>query len=214
MVMLEQLDGYYQGYNNRWQEARIEFILSKYDESFFSGKRILELAPFNGRIGGHFSSLGAEVEFIEGRESHVEYLKLKYPRLRSTHATLDTPDWQWGQWDIIINFGLFYHLEHNHKQHLKNCIDNCNLMFFESVIFDSDEPSLYFRKEQGADQSLTDRAGTPSTSYVENIFKEKNVKYTKYSDSSLNGEIHRYDWPDSNTRQYADYTRRFWIVEN
>jgi len=88
------------------------------------------------------------------------------------------------------------------------------LMFFESVIYDSFEPEIYFRQESGNDQSLSAQGGNPSTSYVENMFKENNCKFTKYSDSVLNGELHHYDWSDLNSKKFDLYARRFWIVEN
>jgi hypothetical protein len=46
------------------------------------------------------------------------------------------------------------------------------------------------------------------------MFKENNCKFTKYSDSALNGEQHHYDWLDLNSKNFDLYARRFWIVEN
>ena len=165
-------------YHPDWQVNRINFILSKYPADFFKGKRILELGAYNGYIGAYFSALGAEVHCVEGRQENVDKIKKDYPNVTVECADLDTSIWNFGKWDIIINFGLVYHLENFHKEHLINCINNCDLMFFESVIYDSFKPELYFRNENGDDQSLTNKGGTPSTSYVENIFKELGTEYT------------------------------------
>ena len=73
--------------------------------------------------------------------------------LNVEQADLDTDIWKWGKWDIIINFGLYYHLEKYHKEHLINCINNCDLMFFETVVFDSKNPEIFINKEKGKDQS-------------------------------------------------------------
>jgi 2-polyprenyl-3-methyl-5-hydroxy-6-metoxy-1,4-benzoquinol methylase len=201
-------------YHIEWQDARINFLIKKYGEDFFKGKRILELAGFNGRIGAHFAKLGAIVDCVEGREKNVQYMRETYPELHSTAvANLDSVEWHWGKYDIIINFGLYYHLEHYHKEHLLNCIQHCDLMFFETVIYDSPDAELYFAGEQGSDQSLSNRAGTPSTSFVENIFKEASVNYTIHKDRSLNGGYHTYDWTDTFTRNYHHATRRFWVVQ-
>jgi hypothetical protein len=199
-------------YNPQWQDNRINFILKQYPAEFFEGKRILELGPFNGYIGYKFTLLGAEVHCVEGRQSNVDSIRHTYPSLSVEQANLDTSDWPWGSWDIIINFGLYYHLEHYHREHMMNCLNNCNLMFFESVIYDSAEPELYIAPEAGNDQSLTDKAGTPSTSYVENIFKDANVNFTKYSLAELNAYSHHYDWVDKNSKIIDRYARRFWIV--
>jgi hypothetical protein len=200
-------------YHTNWQKNRINFILSKYPKDFFKGKRILELGAFNGYIGSFFSNLGATVHCIEGRLENVEQIKNDYPNVTVEHANLDTPEWKWGKWDIIINFGLFYHLENFHQQHLNNCIQNCNLMFFESVIFDSYESTIFYRNESGVDQSLGETGGTPSTQYVENILNSHDVLYKKISNGSLNGDLHHYDWIDENRNILDPYARRFWIIE-
>jgi hypothetical protein len=199
-------------YHPDWQINRINFILSKYPKEFFKGKRILEVGAYNGYIGAYFNALGAEVHCLEGRIENVINIKNDYPQITAEVADLDSPEWKWGKWDIIINFGLYYHLEKFHKEHLYNCIDNCDLMFFETVVYDSFEPELYFRHEVGVDQSLSDMGGNPTTSYVENIFNEKSVNFKKYTTPFLNNYQHKYDWPDSGNKIFNQFHRRFWIV--
>jgi hypothetical protein len=202
-------------YHSEWQNSRIKFILDLYEPEFFKSKKILELGAYNGYIGNYFAEvLGAEVTSVEGRQQNVSRMKEDYPLLNVECCDLDTDEWNFGKHDIIINFGLFYHLEKYHEQHLINCINNSRLMFFETVIHDSYESEIFFRTENGGDQSLTCRGGAPSTSYVENIFKKVNCKYKKYTDSKLNGGPHHYDWEDKDTRVEDQFARRFWIVEN
>jgi hypothetical protein len=199
-------------YHPDWQNNRINFVLSKYPKEFFKGKRILEVGAYNGYIGAYFSTLGAQVHCVEGRQENVDKIKLDYPEVTAECANLDSPDWDWGHYDIIINFGLYYHFEKFHKEHLENCIKNCDLMFFETVIYDSFQDEIYFREEAGDDQSLTPLGGTPSTSYVENIFKQYPIRYEKFSDNSLNGGYHHYDWPDTGFKIFNPWSRRFWII--
>jgi SAM-dependent methyltransferase len=199
-------------YHPDWQQNRINFILSKYPKDFFKGKRILELGAFNGYIGAYFAELGADVYSIEGRLENVDKIRIDYPKLNVQQADLDTAEWNFGHFDVIINFGLYYHLEKYHKEHLVNCINNCNLMFFETVIYDSFESEIFYRLESGNDQSLGTSGGNPSTSFVENIFKESGVQFTKYTTPFLNNYQHKYDWPDSNSKHFNQFHRRFWIV--
>ena len=201
------------GYHPDWQNNRINFILSKYPKEFFNGKRILELGAHNGYIGAYFSTLGSVVHCVEGRIENVENIKRDYPNVTAEVGNLDTPEWKWGHYDIIINFGLYYHLEHFHREHLNNCIINCDLMFFETVIYDSFEEEIYFRRESGNDQSLSPIGGTPSTLYIENILNKYPIKYTKFTDGSLNGNSHHYDWPDTGNKIFDIFSRRFWIVQ-
>jgi hypothetical protein len=200
-------------YYPEWQQSRIDFILSKYPEKFFKDKTILELAPFNGYIGAYFQTLGAKVHCVEGRQDNVNSILNNYPLVTAECKDLDSPEWGLDKYDIIINFGLYYHLEKYHKEHLVNCIKNCSLMFFETVVHDSKESKIYLRPESGGDQSLTDLGGNPTTSYIEDILKQENVTFTKYIDSSLNGGPHHYDWEDKNSDEHDPYSRRFWIIE-
>ena len=202
-------------YHSDWQNKRINFILSQYPKKFFVGKKILELGAFNGYIGAYFQSIGADVYSIEGRPENLKNIKIRYPELKSDCADLDSPEWEWGYYDIIINFGLYYHLEKFHKEHLINCINNCDLMFFETVVYDSPNSELYFRNEANGkflDQSLSEVGGTPSTKFIEDLFDDLNCSYKKCISSELNSELHTYNWDASGVQHYNEYYRRFWIV--
>jgi hypothetical protein len=198
-------------YHPVWQTSRVNFLIELYGKDFFTNKRILELAPFNGYIGYCFSQLGATVHGIEGRAENVRQIQT-LPGVTVEQANLDTPTWVWGDWDIIINFGLYYHLEKYHDAHLTNCLRHCDIMFFETVIFDSDDCELHFRKEIGNDQSLSEVGGNPTVSYVENIFQRERVDFNRHDSRRLNGDYHCYDWVSTNSKKLYPYKRRFWIT--
>jgi hypothetical protein len=201
-------------YFRNWQQNRINFILSKYPVEFFKNKKILELGSYNGYISNYFKELGSDVLVVEGRQENCDIIKSDYPDINVECYDLDTPDWKFGKWDIIINFGLYYHLEKFHEEHMINCINNCNIMFFESVIFDSDKSEIFFDNEIGQDQSLSNVGGTPTRSYVENIFKKLNVDFEYHPDGLINGDSHIYNWAESNSNELCRTCRRFWIVKN
>lgn len=202
-------------YNQDWQENRIKFILSLFEPSFFKGKNILELGAFHGDIGNYFAEeLGANVTSVEGSLFNYETMCNKYSKnITCIFDNLDTKDWRFGKYDIIINFGLFYHLEKYHFEHLSNCINNCEILFLESVVFDFDEDKLFFREESGIDQSLSNKAGIPTAKYVENIFKKQNLKFKRYDDQKLDSGAHKYSWIEIDSGESDGYQRRFWVVK-
>jgi hypothetical protein len=202
-------------YHSEWQNNRINFMLSLYDPSFFENKTILELGSFNGYIGAYFAhNFNCKVTSVEGRMENVLHMQSTYPQITSIQSNLDTEEWNFDQYDIIINFGLFYHLENFHEQHLTNCIKNCKTMFFETVVYDSFDSEIYYvHSNGGGDQTLGSSDGNPSTSYVENIFKKNNSKFIKYTDSRLNSGSHNYSWEDLNSKVYNGFNRRFWVAE-
>ena len=200
-------------YHPEWQRNRINYLIGHYGKDYFKNKTVLELAPCNGFIGNALYELGATVTQAEGRQGNVDYIKSKYPHLSVFQKDLDTADWELGKYDIIINFGLMYHLQNHHKELLENCIKNCSDLILESVIFNSDDAEIYFREESGFDQSLSGIGGTPSTAYIENILKEHGVLYEKHVTSKLNGNNHHYDWPDTNAKILNIWARRLWTIK-
>jgi len=105
-------------YHSEWQHNRIEFILSLHSPDFFKGKKILELGSFNGYIGNYFAEvLESDVTSIEGRSENVSIIKNDYPLLQVECRDLDTPEWIFGKYDVIINFGLYYHLDCKFVKH-------------------------------------------------------------------------------------------------
>jgi len=205
-------------YHPEWAESRIKFLLSLYPAEFWKGKLVLELAPMLGDIGAYFTDLGAVVHGVEGRQENVDRLNQLYPEYgkRVVCGNLDTSDWPRGDFDIIINFGLFYHLEHHHEEHLRHCVARAPLMFFETVIVDNKDDTLFFASESGGDQSLTSHAGTPTTSYIENRLTQYNARFDRYDVKELNGWHHHYDWKETGRAgsRTDGWARRFWVVKS
>ena len=196
-----------------WQRNRLNWLLNHYGHEFFAGKSILELGPMNGFFGVCMNRLGARVTGLEGRSSNISYIQSIFPEYTDLRQfNLDTDEWPHGRFDIIIKFGVLYHLEHHHRPFLTNCVKNCDLMFLESVIFDSPNDEFYWRYEEGPDQSLSNYARTPSTVCVENILRSAGASFERFDDPSLNWG-HHYDWVAKNDRSYDTVARRFWIVK-
>lgn len=203
-----------QKYHGDWQNNRVDFVVKKFGADFFKEKTVLELGSYNGFIGEAFRLLGAKVLSVEGRQENVETIKQDYPLLDVIQKDLDSNEWDLGHWDIIVNFGLFYHLSRCHEQHLINCTENSNLMFFETVVFNSFESEIFKRKEEGPDQSLSQEGGYPSIKYVEDIFHKKEVEFERFENSSLNGDAQFYNIPVNNSKILIPNSRKFWIAKN
>lgn len=104
---------------------------------------------------------------------------------------------------------MFYHLENYHKECLVNCINNCNILFFETCVYDIPSSELIPNNESGTTQSISNRAKIPTSQWVENVLLEQNVSWNKILDGRLNGGGHHYDWSDG---YYNGLSRRFWVI--
>lgn len=200
-------------YHPDWQKNRLKYVIDRLGEKYFHNKTVLELGPYNGYIGNAISELGAKVTAIEGRQSNADVVKINYPHINVVCANLDTRSWLWGHFDIIINFGVLYHIEKNHEPFLENCIYNSGLLLLESVIFDSDKAEIFEVQRDGPDQSLSGWDGTPTKSYVEDIIKTTGKSFECVSSSLLNGNGHRYDMPLTNSKIFNATQRLMWFVK-
>jgi hypothetical protein len=203
-------------YHRQWQDNRLEFILSLYNKDWWKDKRVLELGSYNGKMGEAFRQLGAEVTVVDGRHENIVAIRNTYPDLYTIQMDLDTDKWLYlyGKADVILNQGLIYHLTTYHRQHLLNCITNCKVMFLDSVVYDSTDPVIYYRKEEGDDQSLSGIGGTPSARWVEDILNETKCKWRRVDSPQLGDGNMVYDWLSTGDKpQFNQFLRRFWIIE-
>jgi hypothetical protein len=199
-------------YHRDWQQKRVNFIVSLLPNGCFKNSTLLELGPFNGCIGNEFSKHGASVTCIEGRQENVERIKAYFPHLNVLQADLDTPEWTWGTYDVIVHWGVLYHLQNHHRQSLINSINHCKILLLESVVHDYHEPMLYYHTENGIDQSLTNVGGCPTTTYVERILDDSGAYYRRIMSTQLDAHPHCYSWKEQNTNKPDRYKRRMWIV--
>lgn len=194
-----------------WRKSRLNTVINLLGIDFFRGKRVLEVGAGYGDLGYELSKLGANVTFSEGRLEHLAVIKQRYPefeaRLDNCEEILDIP-----HYDIIVDFGLIYHLE-NLKQHIINMCEHCDYLLLEGIVaHESDDPDYYrVKSEYGYDQSLTTKGTIASPKYIENILTSCNMSFQRYDLASLNSSFHIYDWKIGDKADVSH--RRFWIAK-
>jgi hypothetical protein len=198
-----------EAYWPEWQISRINYITKRFGSDYFKDKTILELAPFNGFIGNYFHLLGAKVTCIEGRKENYDDIREAYPHLQTHFANLDTSTWEWGKFDIIINWGLLYHLEKHHKEVLENCIKNSKLLLLETVISPANVPTIDVIQESGIDQSLSSVGGRPSILWVESIITDCGGQLERLRSKEIGAGPHQYDGSGG-----PAWNRCMWIIKN
>lgn len=196
-----------------WREKRIATVVKYYEKDFFRGKRILELGCGYADIGARFLEMGATVTCSDGRGEHLEVVKRRHPNLITVQADLDM-EWPFNeQYEIIINFGVLYHLR-NPGLLIENCCNTSNTLILETVVCDSPGENLVlYTKEDGYDQALNGIGSRPSTRYVEKKLRECGMVYDRVIDARCNSGPHQYDWLEPNTTVPVECLRRFWFAE-
>jgi hypothetical protein len=204
-----------------WRIKRINKILEIYGIEFFKNKNILEVGGGHADIGAFLAELGAKVLCLDGRMQNVNYAKLKHRNimnLRCLQFNLENDFSEFGKFDLIINFGLLYHLK-NVDKHLGYCFKNSNDVLLETVVCDSTDPHKIFlcdEKKEINEEALEGIGSRPSPFYVERIAAENGFEIVRHFSKDLNSETHgtqfSYDWEHKNDDRLGDEwkLRRFW----
>jgi SAM-dependent methyltransferase len=200
-----------------WRSTRLDKLLSVYGVDYFDGKDVLELGGGHGEIGAFMADLGANVLCLDGRAQNVNYARLKHRRIHSfrcMQADLEEDFSDFGHFDLIVDFGLLYHLR-NVDQHLQCCFAMTDDIFLETVVCDSADPFaiLYCEEDSGMDEeSLRGTGSRPSPAYVERLAAENGFAVHRYFDADLNvGDQFVYDWEQLNDGRDGEWRlRRLW----
>ena len=205
-------DGEYIEFNKN----RIESIINYYGEGWFKNKKILELGCGYADIGYAFYQLGAVLTVNDAREEHLDIVRKRYPFFKVVKCDLDK-DWNFDDYyDFMIHAGILYHLK-NYEQNLINCFKNCDNMFLEANVSDSnDENFVFYLSESGYDQSFNGIGSRPSEKNIEKIIIDNGLKFERWFKKELNTEKNIFDWEIKNTKnnRLEPYNlRRSWFIK-
>lgn len=212
-----EVEEHFASHYYNWRHKRIKKVIEHFSPSWFKGKSILELACGYGDIGIQFQALGADVSFLDGRGEHLNILRNRYPDISESKIILadldDDFDLPQKKYDLIIHFGVLYHLNHWQRS-LKNCSRYSKNLVLETEVCDSDDADFYLEiEEEGYDQSLSKRAVRASAPAVEKYLKQLGYGFEMLRDSSCNSDPHVYDWHVKNTHAYGPQFRRLWFCK-
>jgi SAM-dependent methyltransferase len=203
---------------DEWKMKRISKILALYDIDWFKNRKVLELGCGHGDIGAFLASLGANVLALDGRKQNVNFAKLKHRKVSSFKCiqfNLEKEFSEFGHFDVIINFGLLYHLK-NVDEHLRCCFKIADDILFETVVCDSTDPhKIFFCDEDKLieEEALEGTGCRPSPFYVERLAEESGFEVIRHFSRDLNsGDQFVYDWEHKNDERLGEdfKLRRFW----
>ena len=206
------------GYYRESESTRLMNLFAHVDLDRWRGMRILEVGAGPGRLGDAFVKLGFSVTSSDGRPEHVDAL-----RARGRDAfVLDldrTPIDASGEFDLILAFGVLYHLAQP-AFFLRGC-GKAKVLLLETAVCDSFAPVLPTVREgggwRGQDQAVS-RVGTrPSPCWVEEQCRSVGFESIRDISNSLgNWSIGRFDWEARGAgewRREGVNLRKMWVCE-
>jgi SAM-dependent methyltransferase len=198
-----------------WRVNRIRKVLHTLGADWeWKGKRVLELGCGFGDIGAFFADAGANVVSVEGRIENLSIAKLRFrnlPNLQFVQRDLEKSFVDLGRFDVIIHFGLLYHIE-NIDENVRMCAAMSDQVFLETEVLDSQDPNKVTVLQEDAnnyDNGLAGRVSMISPFYIKRLFEEAGMTVEISSDKALNAGPHVYDWQHKNDGSWSKHRRRF-----
>ena len=177
---------------------------------YFKSKTLLELGCGHADIGNMFYELGSIVTSSDIRKEHLDIVAQKYPNIKTLLFDGDNDSIQ-DKYDIILHWGLLYHLKEI-EIHLEKVSQKCDILLLETEVSDSDDKEFYqSTDENGLDQAYNNKGIRPSPSYVESLLVKNGFQFKLIKDPILNSNFHCYDWDITNSKKWKSGLRRFWI---
>jgi hypothetical protein len=193
-----------------WTEARMACIEKYCALDIFNGKTLLELGCGFAHNGNRFRLLGANVTSSDARQEHLQIGAQLYPEIHFLRLDMDKDDIP-QQYDIILHWGLLYHLREI-ENHLAKVANHCNILLLETEVSDSSDDTFYIEvNEGGYDQSYNEKGIRPSPTYVEKVLKKNGFNFQMILDPFFDTDSHQYSLPLQETKTWRHGFRRFWI---
>lgn len=198
--------------------SRLMNLFAHEDLRSWKGMKVLEVGAGLGHIGEIFRALGFDVTSTDGRANYVERM-----RKRGREAlVLDldrTPVHEVGHFDLILAFGVLYHLSEP-QQFLSSC-EGASVLLLETIVCDTSDSTLLKVAEpkgvRGQDQALNVYGCRPSPSWVEAECRAAGFGNVRDISTSLaNWPTGSYDWEPRNDRSWRRdgvNLRKMWVAD-
>jgi predicted TPR repeat methyltransferase len=202
--------GYFSGHYDDWIKSRMNGIHKYISPGYFKEKTLLELGCGYAHIGNRFYEMGANVTSSDARMESLNVANEKYPHIKTLRIDSDKDSIS-EKYDIIVHWGLLYHLNEI-ENHIEKVSQKCDVLLLETEVSDSDDNTFFIpTSEYGYDQAYNCRGIRPSPSYVERVLEKNGFQFKLIKDNILNSSFHHYDWDINNTNTWRHGLRRFWI---
>jgi hypothetical protein len=221
-VALERLSGKSIFEVSHYRESnltRMSNLFAHVDLERWRRMKVLEVGAGLGFLGDAFSSLGFDVTSTDGRAEYVEAMQAR--GRESFVLDLDkTAVDEVGDFEIILAFGVLYHLAHP-EEFLRSCAKNAKVLLLETAVCDRREPVVEWVSEaggwRGKDQAVGGRGCRPSPSWVEGICHEAGFGVIRDISAPLGDWVSgTFDWESRDNgewRRDGVNLRKMWVCE-
>ncbi len=194
-------------------EQRIELLRDIWGEKFFENKTVLDLGGGAGYISNQLVKWGADCTVYEGRDINIELGRKLHPDVKFIKVDLQNfiPT---KKFDIVLNFGVFYHLE-NPEEYLEKTAELFNVfMLIDGNISTTGERFIQDNSNDN-DQSLHGRVKLIDDETIKSVF-------CNFMTENLNQKLDEISVKTGSPYRYVDgegflksnqMKRTFWLIK-
>jgi len=206
----------FSGHYKIWNQRRFDFVNACLFDVDKNNLSLLEISAGHANLSRLFLHSGFDITCTDGREEHITWMNDKFPTIKTKQINLDSTYPETIKYNIVIHFGVLYHLidplKHLNDFFKKQDFDH---LFLETEVANyPDENFVLKLKEDGYDQSMSYIGGRPSAQAIEKILNEFDLNWTRHDDINLNSTFHNYNWKEDDTPEtYRIGMRRFYHIK-
>jgi glycosyltransferase involved in cell wall biosynthesis/SAM-dependent methyltransferase len=189
-------------------------IIDYFGQTFFKGKKILDLGAGNGEFANIFARLGAEMTCVDARESNLNLIRKKFPYIKTMQLDLEKDfPFEPFSFDMAISIDLLCHLK-TYEKHIESLLSVSERIVLETEILDSSNPNILvpiYESKDIDDHSFSGEGSIVSEKNLQNKLSSLNAKFKRVDETKLNHGQFRYDWSVNDTgRKFGN--RRLWFI--
>lgn len=195
----------------QWSTGRVEWLENKMGKTWFKNKKVLDLGCGHGHVGMLLFNRGAKVICTDARQEFLDAINVKCPKIKTVQADLDV-EWPFDEhFDMILHFGLLYHLLEPAKS-IQQCCASCDYLILDTKHDEKVENKnivYHYQEDVSFDMAYNQKklGSKFSTRFIENELEKNAIEFERIRDA----EIAKY----ANVGNLISYgsTRSFWFAK-
>jgi hypothetical protein len=187
---------------SKWTDGRLRGVKKYTVDDFFTGKNVLELGYYIPSAGPKLAALGATVMIYDISQGNLDAIKALHPNVNTEQIDLAT-DTIRQKYDVIWDAQVLDCLI-DPAQHLLDVCTNCDYLFLDSLVIDSNDTTTTFLLQNGQ--------ARPRPGFIDDVLSSHGFTSIMPIDTAFDSESRHHGWLCNNDNECRENHCRFWIA--
>lgn len=201
-----------------WRYQRLDALDAVLGPGWLAGRDLLELGAGGGELSVMLTERGAQVVAIEGRRDHYGTLAGRHGVTAIFHD-LDRGIGLTQSFDIVLNFGVLYHLVDARRNIREGCalVKEDGLLILETEVMDSPSPDASVSHNESLskeDDGMGPTGERLSWAAVEAELTVCGMDWERVDVPDRENSRHSYRWESTGDERAPTHRRRMWVARH